>query len=158
MSVSADGVLHTHEQFEFVANAAIDIAWPLFGAHKERVWAPGWDPQFLWPAIANDRLGMVFKIVCADNSAVWVNTRLDGGEHRAQYVYVIPEVVVTLINLKLSPNGRATRIEVSYERTALTAPANATVKHMAAEDRNAAAEWSEQINSYLKSCRPLLPE
>jgi len=47
--------LHTCEQFAFIANAPLDVTWPLFGAEKERVWAPGWNPVFVWPATALDQ-------------------------------------------------------------------------------------------------------
>lgn len=30
--------LHTHEEFEFVADAPIEVAFPLFGAKAERAW------------------------------------------------------------------------------------------------------------------------
>ena len=74
---------------------ALRVAWPLFGAHKERVWAPGWEPVFLWPEKPLDQQGMVFRVRHGDRSAVWVNTAFDRAARRIQYVYVIPDVVVT---------------------------------------------------------------
>jgi hypothetical protein len=141
--------LHTRERFEFVANAPLQIAWPLFGAHKERHWAPGWDPIFLWPAQAGDQEGMVFKVKQGGNTAVWVNTDFDRTANRIQYVYVIPGVVVTVITLRLAPQGQSTGVEVIYERTALANTANELVGQMAAHDRAAGREWSRQINAYL---------
>lgn len=142
-------LLHTREQFSFVANAPFEIAWPLFGAHRERDWAPGWDPLFLWPERAFDREGMVFEVRRGDNKAVWINTAFDPLARRIQYVYVMPEVVVTLITLNLMPVGRSTTVEVIYERTALRETANETVKAMAAQDRIAGSEWSQQVNAHL---------
>lgn len=147
--MSGTALLHTRERFSLVANACFEIAWPLFGANGERQWAPGWDPVFLWPGKALDQEGMVFTIRHAGRQAVWVNTAFDPEARRIQYAYVIPEVVVTLITLKLTPNGRATTIDVIYERTALADAANEIVKDLAACDRVAGAEWSEQINRYL---------
>jgi hypothetical protein len=152
MNSSLCGLVHTQERFTFIADTTVEAAWPLFGAEKERAWAPGWDPAFIWPAIANDQQGMVFRIAHGGKSAVWVNTRLDALEHRAQYVYFIPEVVATIIDLKLTPSGPSTRVDVIYQRTALTPSANATVSNMAAADRVAGAEWEQQINSYLHEC------
>jgi hypothetical protein len=34
--------VHTSEVFTFVANARIDDVFPLFGAYRERLWAPDW--------------------------------------------------------------------------------------------------------------------
>lgn len=147
--MSAAALLHTREQFSLVANAPFEVAWPLFGAHNERVWAPDWEPVFLWPEKAFDQEGMVFTIRHAPRNAVWVNTAFDPTAGRIQYVYVIPDVVVTVITLQLTPDGRATNIEVVYERTALTAAANQRVKEMAACDCVAGEEWSRQINAHL---------
>ena len=147
--MSGLGLQHTREQFSLVANAPFEVAWPLFGAHKERAWAPDWEPAFLWPEKAFDQEGMVFTIRQAPKNAVWVNTAFDAAARRIQYVYLIPDVVVTVITLKLTPDGHATNIEVVYERTALTEAANQRVREMAVCDSVAGKEWSRQINAHL---------
>jgi hypothetical protein len=147
--MSAPPLLHTREQFSLIANAPFEIAWPLFGADKERAWAADWEPVFLWPQKAFDREGMVFMVRQGEKSAVWVNTAFDPMGRRIQYVYVIPEVVVTVITLKLTPDGHSTAVGVVYERTALADAANELVKNMAAADRVAGKQWEQQINRYL---------
>jgi hypothetical protein len=147
--MSASALLHTREQFSLVANAPFEVAWPLFGADNERVWAPDWEPVFLWPEKAFDQEGMVFKVRHGAKTAVWVNTAFDSIRKRIQYVYVIPDVVVTVITLKLMPNGHSTAVDVVYERTALTDAANELVKNMAAADRVTGQQWEQQINRYL---------
>ena len=148
-TVSAPPLLHTREQFSLIANAPFEIAWPLFGADKERAWAADWEPAFLWPQQAFDQEGMVFKVSQGERNAVWVNTAFDPMGRRIQYVYVIPEVVVTVITLKLTPEGHSTAVRVVYERTALADAANELVKNMAAADRVAGKQWERQINRYL---------
>ncbi len=143
-------LLRTREQFALVADAPFEVTWPLFGADKERLWAPDWDPIFVWPEKAEDREGMVFKIRHQDQTAVWVNTALNRSERRIQYVYVIPDALVTVITLELTPIGHSTSVEVVYERTALAESANAIVKDMAASDRVAGKQWSQQINAHLR--------
>jgi hypothetical protein len=147
--VSSPALLHTREQFSLVANAPFEIAWPLFGADKERAWAPDWEPVFLWPEKAFDQEGMVFIVMHEEKKAVWVNTAFDRSARRIQYVYVIPDVVVTVITLKLMPDGDSTAVDVVYERTALTIAANELVRGMAAGDRVADMHWSQQINTHL---------
>jgi hypothetical protein len=146
--------LHTREQFCLTVNAPFEIAWPLFGAHRERLWAPDWQPTFLWPAQPFDQEGMVFNVANGDKSAVWVNTAFDPAAGRIQYVYVIPEVVVTVISLTLLPDDRSTRVTVTYERTALTPASDEIVREMAARDRRAGEEWSGQIAGYLSRLMP----
>jgi hypothetical protein len=142
---------HSREQFEFIVNAPIDVAWPLFGALRERDWAPDWHPEFVWPEMAADQQGMVFKIARGEATAVWVNTLFDPTANRVQYVYFVPDTLVTVITLALTQAGSSTRVEVSYERTALTEQAGELVSQMAARDKLAGPEWSAQIDQYLRS-------
>jgi hypothetical protein len=122
---------------------------PLFGAEKERVWAPGWDPQFIHPVPTADREGMVFTVKHDHLKAAWVNTAFDLRAGRMQYVYVIPDALVTVITIQLTPQGNQTRVDVAYDRTALSAEADAHVRHMAEGDRSSGPDWEKQINGYL---------
>lgn len=140
---------HTEATFRFTAEAPMAEVAPLFGADRERVWAPGWNPRFLHPRPAADRRGMVFTVPHGHTDAVWVNSELDLARGVVQYVYVIPGALATLITLHLTPAGAHTDVEVSYERTALTPAVNARVHDLAAKDAQAGPEWSHQINAYL---------
>jgi hypothetical protein len=143
--------LHTREQFRFVTHAPFEVAWPLFGAQGERAWAPDWDPEFIWPVAPVDQQGMVFTVAHGDRTAVWVNTALDRASNRIQYVYVIPDVMVTVISLSLEAAGQSTRVEVIYERTALGDSSNHLVREMAQQDKVAGEAWSRQIHLYLQA-------
>jgi len=149
-AISFRRAVRTREQFEFIADAPLDIAWPLFGANAERAWAPDWHPAFIWPATATDEEGMVFKVAQGDHIAVWVNTALDRAASRIQYVYVIPDLVVTVITLNLKETGPSTHVAVIYERTALADAAGDLVGQMAARDKMAGPEWARQINHHLR--------
>jgi hypothetical protein len=142
---------HTEERFAFTANGPMDKVAPLFGADRERVWAPGWNPQFLHPVPAADQEGMVFTVAHDHVKAAWVNTLFDLKAGRIQYAYVIPDALVTVIDLKLTPQGSQTRVEVEYDRTALSAEADAHVQHMAEGDRRSGPEWEQQVNAYLST-------
>jgi hypothetical protein len=143
------GRAHTKEKFEFTANGSMEQVAPLFGADKERVWAPHWDPQFVHPEPASDKEGMVFTVAHQHMRSVWVNTALDLERGRVQYVYMIPDALVTVITLNLTPQGQQTRVAVEYDRTALSADADAHVRHMAEGDRTSGPEWEQQVNGYL---------
>lgn len=67
---------------------------------------------------------------------------------RIQYVYVLPDIVATVITLDLTPRGESTQVHVRYERTALSRGADAVVQDMAARDRRAGPHWAEQINRH----------
>jgi hypothetical protein len=152
---------HTEKQFEFVANAPMGTVAPLFGAWKEREWAAGWQPEFVWPATSDakpgtdamDREGMVFTVTHGHKHAAWVNTAFDLANGKIQYAYVVPDAMVTLITLRLTPEGDRTRVVVRYERTALDTELNAHVEQMAAADGNAGPEWEKQVNDFLQNTR-----
>jgi hypothetical protein len=141
--------VHTSEQFAFLANGPLADVFPLLGADAERAWAPGWEPGFIWPATPSDRAGMVFQIARGRQVATWVNTLFDPDTGRVQYVYVVPEVVVTVITLQLHSQGAGTEVTVRYERTSLSPESDAVVKAMAEHDRAAGPEWASQINAHL---------
>jgi hypothetical protein len=151
---NAPGTARERSQFQFVAHAPYAQVFPLFGAEKERVWAgKDWDPTFVYPKPANDVPGAVFTIRHGHATDVpWVNTAFDQQSGHVQYVYVIADVMTTLIDIHISsPDGQNTKVDVVYERTALTAGGDDRVRRMAVHDRQAAPEWSEQINKYLQS-------
>jgi hypothetical protein len=141
---------HTKEKFEFTAKGPMNAVAPLFGADKERVWAPGWNPEFVHPSPAADEQGMVFTVAHGHLNAAWVNTEFDTRNGRFQYVYLIPNTLVTVISIQLQPIGEQTRVNVEYDRTALSAEANEQVLHMAKGDRSSGPDWEKQINRYLE--------
>jgi hypothetical protein len=142
--------VHTDEVFQFVAQGRLSCVFPLFGAHGERLWAPGWEPRFVWPAAPEDRLGMVFEVDRDGRTATWINTLFDSASGRIQYVYVLPEIVATVITLELHAQGDATEVKVRYQRTSLAASADTRVEAMAAQDRAAGPEWAREINRVLR--------
>ena len=146
---ASDTRAHTDAQFEFLANGTFEKVAPLFGADKERVWAAEWNPAFVYPQPAADREGMVFTVEHHHHQAVWVNTQLDLVNGRVQYAYVIPDAMVTLINLRLTREGDKTRLFVTYERTSLSAEADEHVRRMGEGDRGSGPEWEKDINGYL---------
>lgn len=93
--MSTAALLHTREQFSLTAKASFDVAWPLFGADKERAWAPHWEPVFLWPEKPFDQEGMVFKIRHGERSAVWVNTAFDRAARRFTNARRLPKRQMT---------------------------------------------------------------
>jgi hypothetical protein len=141
---------HTEEKFVFTARAPLAEVAPLFGADRERVWSSGWNPQFIHPLPASDEQGMVFTVAHDHLKSVWVNTEFDPKNGDVEYVYVIPDALVTVIRLKLTPRNNQTQVEVEYDRTALSNEADAHVLHMAEQDRAAGPEWEKHVNDYLE--------
>jgi hypothetical protein len=96
---------HTETKFEFAANGPLAKIAPLMGADRERVWAPGWNPHFVFPRPAVDQQRMVFTVTHGPYRVPWVNTEFDLARGRVQYVYVIPDTMVTVITIRMTPEG-----------------------------------------------------
>jgi hypothetical protein len=145
---------HVRNEFEFTVHAPYAKAAPLFGADAERVWAgSSWNPKFVYPASAPlDVPGAVFTVEHGGHHATWVCTSFDLKVGHVQYVYVIGGALATLIDIHLAPvDAATTRVQVAYERTALTPEANDHVREMGDADRNSGKEWQGAIEGYLKS-------
>lgn len=149
-SKPSDVPVRTRAEFSFVASGPYAEVFPLFGAHKERVWATGFDPQFIRPVPPHDEAGMVFTTVQDDLARVWVNTAFDASTGHVQYVYWIADVMTALIDIHVTnADGPTTSVHVVYERTALRLDANERVRHMAHLDANSGPHWAKMINRYL---------
>jgi hypothetical protein len=95
---------HTHvrNEFAFTVRAHCGIVAPLFGAHKERVWAgEEWNPNFVHPNPPEDKCGGVFTVEGHDYTSTWINTSFDLELGHIQYVYFVPDCMVTLIDIHL---------------------------------------------------------
>ncbi len=146
----ATALVHSHNEFTFVAKASYDQVFPLFGAWEEKKWAEEWEPQFVYPATPSDQPGMVFTVAHGGVKSVWTNTAFDAASGHVQYVYVIPDALVTVVDIHLTKGAtNETNVSVVYERTALTAEANDHVAHLAKRDAESRSEWEGAINGYL---------
>jgi hypothetical protein len=78
-----------------------------------------------------------------------VNTIFDLPAGHVQYVYVLGQILVTRIDIRLKRNGNSmTDVSVTYERTALAPSANDHVESLARADAGSADEWRTAINAY----------
>jgi hypothetical protein len=143
--------VHVRNEFEFTVHAPYTITAPLFGPEGERGWAGAeWDPHFLYPQPAADKQGAVFTVHHGHHRSYWINTALDLEGRHFQYVYVIPEVMATLIDVRFSElDSENTKVNVAYERTALNPAANEHVREAGRSDSNQGAEWGKAVNDYL---------
>jgi hypothetical protein len=148
-AIAKNGLAHTSVEFHFTVNLPYKDAAPLFGAWAEQKWAPEFKPEFLYPLPPADQEGTVFRVQKGEHSSIWVNTLFDLPAGRVQYVYVLGEILVTRIDIRIKSGGdHKTNVSVTYERTALNSSANNRVKSLAKADAGSADEWRNAINSY----------
>jgi Polyketide cyclase / dehydrase and lipid transport len=86
-------------------------AFDLFTAEGERLWAPGWDPKVLSES--------VFLTGHGGEETIWTIVEADRQAGRLCYSRVSPGVRAGTVRVNLSPDGAGSRVEVSYDMTAL---------------------------------------
>ena len=119
----AQKLLHTSTSFDLTVHASYAKTAPLFGPEGERAWAgKHWNPVFMHPQPAADVEGAVFTIQHGNLKAVWVTSAFDADARHFQYVYFLPDLMVTVIDVRFKPEGASsTAVHVVYTRTALCA-------------------------------------
>jgi len=144
-------LLHVSTSFDLVVHAPYAVTAPLFGPEGERPWAgKHWDPQFIHPQPGADVESAVFTIQHGPFHATWVNTLFDAEGRHFQYVYFMPDIMVTVIDVRFnSARADSTGVHVVYTRTALTPEGNEHVAAMNEGDKKAGKEWQAGIDEYL---------
>ena len=144
-------LLHVSTSFDLVVHASYAKTAPLFGPGGERAWAgKHWSPEFIHPQPARDEEGAVFTIQHGPYKAVWVNTQFDLNARHFQYVYFLPDIMVTVIDVRFNSAGAdVTGVNVVYTRTALTAEGNEHVTAMSEGDKSAGKDWQKAIDEHL---------
>ena len=143
---------HTRNEFTIAIHGPLGEAVKLFGAEGERRWAgKDWNPQFVYPVpLREDVQGEVFTITRGgERQSTWINTALDASSGHVQYVYMVPGVLVTLIDIHVRPDGDGSKATIVYGRTALTREANSHVEQMGKSDASSGQHWETAINAAL---------
>jgi hypothetical protein len=143
---------HVSNSFSLIVHAPYRVAATLFGPNGERVWSGSdWDPKFYYPQPGMDVPGAVFAIQHGSKKNIWVNTVFDIEARHFQYVYFVPEVLVTTIDVNFAPiDARNTKVRVVYTRTALESAANEHVRELGDSDRKSGERWERAINDYIE--------
>jgi hypothetical protein len=129
----------------------VEKVFPLFGPVREKDWAPGWDPEIIYPTGSEVAEGMVFRTRDKSGETFWVITHFDAAQHVIAYANVTPGYIVNRIHIHCRPvSANETDCSVTYAYVALSEHANNFIDHM--DDKAYAAKmqhWQEAINHRL---------
>ena len=141
---------HVVRAANFELDLPRDRAFQFFTPEGERAWAPGWDPRYLHPADATPGAGMVFTTSMSEET-LWMMLRYEPAEGRVEYLRCTPGSRVGVVRVECVPlEPGSTRVNVSYELTALTEAGNATIRELdEAAFSRFIATWPEAINHAL---------
>ncbi len=127
-----------------------DEAFPLFGALREREWAPEWEPRFVAPDDGASCVPGTVFVVAGPPDKVWVMTVYDTARRQVRYVMVQPEIVTSEVGVDVTPSGpRSCTAVVAYRRTALSDAGEAALDEFVREWPSWAGEWQSAVNAAL---------
>ena len=132
---------------------AIQEVFPLFTPIREKEWAPGWDPQPVWPANGDVVEGMVFTVDETPGRVFWVVTHYDPARHSISYANVLPGQTLNRIEITCKAAGtNETDCTVRYAFVGLSDEGNKFVE-MHTEEAYAAKmqHWVKAINHALRT-------
>jgi hypothetical protein len=147
---------HAISRFRFTVAALFSHVAPQFGPEAERAWGDAqWNPEFIYPQPGRDIPGAVFTVPHGHGNSIWVNTNYDPVGGRMQYVYVIANAMVCVIDVHVtSADAMHTAVDVTYTRTALTSEHNQAVARLAQKDKQSGPEWQHYVEHALGMDRP----
>lgn len=134
---------------------SFDIALPapkafgFFTPEGERSWAPGWDPQYVFPRGPDPEKGMVFTTGEGAGATLWLLSRYEPATGEAEYVRITPNVRMAIVRVRCVPlDASSSRVTVSYEFTGLSEAGNEYVRSMdEAAYRKFIESWGEAIRA-----------
>jgi hypothetical protein len=121
--------LHITRSGTFRLPAPSVRVFPNFSPQGERVWAPGWVPEYLHPRDGAPLPGLVFRTAVGGERTLWLLLRYDAAALEAQYVRIVPDSRIGLVTVRcVAVTPRETDVTVAYELTALSAAGNRTLE------------------------------
>jgi hypothetical protein len=126
-----------------------DEAFRLFTPRGEQDWVTGWEPRFPAPAPDDTRPGTVFETNAHGQTTIWLVLDRQWGK-RISYARVTPGDQAGTVTIVVSPTGRHSEVEVTYELTALTGAASSRLREFADNYPAYLRSWQDAISARLR--------
>ena len=148
---SSEPCLHVQTTVNIIVRAPLKVAAPLFGPLGERLWeGDRWHPVFMHPQPAADIEGAVFTVRYDQQLESWVNTLFDIRARHFQYVFFMPDIMITVVDVHFKPIGpHQTSVSLIFTRTAMTPQSNPQVRAASETDKTAGKFFQQAIDTYL---------
>jgi polyketide cyclase/dehydrase/lipid transport protein len=121
-----------------------DETFRLFTPLGEQAWARGWHPRFPVPVPDDTEPGTVFETRTHGQCTIWVVTGRQPGQC-ISYARVTPGDRAGTVTVAISPSGRHSQAEVTYQMTPLTSAASARLREFADRYPAYLESWQEAI-------------
>jgi hypothetical protein len=126
-----------------------DEAFRLFTPRGEQVWADGWHPHFPAPSADDAEPGTVFETSAHGQHTIWLVTDRQPGK-RISYARVTPGDQAGSVTVSISAAGHHSEVEVTYQLTALTGPADHKLSAFADGYPAYLQSWQDAIKDWLR--------
>jgi hypothetical protein len=123
-----------------------DEAFRLFTPRGEQDWVTGWEPRFPAPAPDDTQPGTVFETNAHGQTTIWLVLDRQWGK-RISYARVTPGDQAGTVTIVVSPTGRHSEVEVTYELTALTGAASSRLREFADNYPAYLRSWEDAISA-----------
>jgi hypothetical protein len=125
-------------------------AFRFFTPDGERLWVPGWEPEYLHPADGTLAEGLVFRTFHAGEMTLWLVSRYDRAMGAIQYVRITPGSRMGTVSVQLSAaaGGDATEAAIGYRLTSLSPAGDRALEAFATGFTEMLAEWERRIDTY----------
>ena len=132
--------------------APLPQAFPFFTPDGERLWVPGFDPQYLHPLSSEQGPGAIFTTAHGGEDTLWMVLKFSPADGIAEYARVTPGSRGGTVHVSLEAVGEdRTQATVTYEITSLS-DAGDQVLAAFTESAYAAmlADWEQKIDRVLR--------
>ena len=132
--------------------APLARAFPFFTPDGERLWVPGFDPQYLHPLTGEQGAGAIFTTAHGGEDTLWMVLRFSPSEGVAEYARVTPGSRGGTVRVALEADGEAgTRATITYDLASLS---DAGDQVLAAFTESAYAamllDWEQKIDRVIR--------
>ena len=98
--------------------APLAQAFPFFTPDGERLWVPGFDPQYLHPLSGEQGVGAIFTTAHGGEDTLWMVLRFSPSEGVAEYARVTPGSRGGTVQVALEPvDAATTQATITYDLT-----------------------------------------
>jgi hypothetical protein len=126
-----------------------EAAFKLFTAEGERLWVPGWSPEVLGPV--PQAPGLVFLTGEGAERTIWTVIESDPSRGLLLYSRVTPGSRAGLVEVRLTGENGRTRVDVSYDLTALSAEGVSSLEaYSAPRFADMLETWHALITAFLR--------
>jgi hypothetical protein len=140
-------------------NAEPDIVFPLLCPVREAEWAEGWRCKVISAQSGlAEKNGVYATQQVGQDDAIWLITQWDTTSHTIEFVYFIPGLRVTRLNISVRRQAaQRSCVNITYVHTGITEAGNRMIEKVFTDEHFAAEmkHWETSMNHYLKTGKRL---